>query len=465
MGRKSRERRFRRQNGITSPAIDRRARAEGLRLQQRGSELGPTLADFIAATAVDGHVWIRQRLLASHNLRMVALGRMPAEYLAVCWKPLGHMTFLYGGLLRAGMALDDLAEHPAQQGDWMRHLRWGLDSVQQSVRLLLAGQLTAAAVIARGQLERWTENRAHNLKTERQSDESSEAYVHRVWNLLPNSAFIPTTSVTETVDACGERVNPREVMRGLAGLIHAERYVEVIDWSNNAFSTPCVTATLAANAVSKALMLSVEQLTICVATLLREQNQHTDAEIVRTSSGVQVPPVALAAPSESLWPVTPLLIEGNGVGKVFALANKYDAVLNDRRPEGRLYNDAEMMLLSFTHFRARCIRHAANALSEEVKILGRRPTEAELSWTELPPEVVSEMAAALASWHPLETASHAAAAAVADALRSSYWLWLEDDQRSMAALRVVLEQTARLRVWRLKPRHAERLEQNGSPSR
>ena len=54
-----------------------------------------------------------------------------------------------------------------------------------------------------------------------------------------------------------------------------------------------------------------------------------------------------------------------------------------------------------------------------------------------------------------------AAACVASGLRSSSWLWLEDDDRAMGILRVVLEATARLRMWNQRPDRAAKFEARG----
>jgi len=59
--------------------------------------------------------------------------------------------------------------------------------------------------------------------------------------------------------------------------------------------------------------------------------------------------------------------------------------------------------------------------------------------------------------------TRAAAHTAASALRSAWWLWLEDDDRAMAAARCVLEQISRLRTWRLKPTKADRLEATQTP--
>lgn len=66
------------------------------------------------------------------------------------------------------------------------------------------------------------------------------------------------------------------------------------------------------------------------------------------------------------------------------------------------------------------------------------------------------MAGILAVWLEGSPAGDATASC-SSALRSAYWLWLEDDDRALAALRIVLEQSARMRTWTEKPDKAEKL--------
>jgi len=72
--------------------------------------------------------------------------------------------------------------------------------------------------------------------------------------------------------------------------------------------------------------------------------------------------------------------------------------------------------------------------------------------------VLAEAASLLASW--LDDPERCAAMLViGSGIRSTQWLWLEDDDRAMAVLRCVLEQVARSRTWRLKPEKARLLEE------
>jgi hypothetical protein len=291
-----------------------------------------------------------------------------------------------------------------------------------------------------------------------------EDFAERAWRTNP-LAFVgldPSPEDTASVD--GRLLSAGQIMQGLTKIIHAEQHVEAMMWANSGLGgSPGADAMAAARLVSDALILVIKQLMSGVSTLLKEQGKTRDSAISRYQ--LQMPSVAITPPAPSLWPVNLLLVEEGLARGVLRQASNYEAVFRGERPEGRLYNDAEMMLLCFSHYRARCINSASAAFAAETKHLGKALTLDGFSGTEMPPVVVSEMAAVFSSWVPSGSPSRAAAVAVADALRGAYWLWLEDDNRAMALLRVALEQTARLRVWRLKPQHGPNLESLGKPSR
>jgi hypothetical protein len=141
-------------------------------------------------------------------------------------------------------------------------------------------------------------------------------------------------------------------------------------------------------------------------------------------------------------------------------AAAFAATLLGERPAGRLFFDDELTTLAFAWQRARAIRVAQDALRHEAAMLGDefdldRLTGRGAAWV-----LLTETGSLLSHWvWPPEVAS--AVAVASSGLRSTYWLWLEDDDRAMAVLRSVLEQAARLRVWRVKPAKAAALEQRG----
>ena len=97
------------------------------------------------------------------------------------------------------------------------------------------------------------------------------------------------------------------------------------------------------------------------------------------------------------------------------------------------------------------------ALKSEKEQLGENYSEGSLRGRATGWVLLTEAASLVGSW---VTNAHAgdALSLIGSGLRSAYWLWLEDDDRSMSVLRSVLEQTSRSRAWRLKPTKAAELE-------
>lgn len=138
-------------------------------------------------------------------------------------------------------------------------------------------------------------------------------------------------------------------------------------------------------------------------------------------------------------------------------AQMFDAVLSGQRPAGRLFRDDELATFVFSWHRRRSIDSALKAMAAERVALGDRFDADALQAREIPYILVSEAAGLMSYWLPNEGLK-SSLTAIATALRSAYWLWLEDDDRAMAVLRSVLEHTARMRTWRRNPTKAERLD-------
>jgi hypothetical protein len=458
MGRKSRDKRERKVAGKPSPAIARREKSYGLWLQQRGLRLGTSIEEIERELESNGVDLVRQRLLATHNVRMVGCGGLPPEYLAECWSALKPSFFCYLALRQAGHDVDD---HPAFFDTWPGELRWGLDTIQQSVRLLFCGQITGAALLARMQLERWSENRAYNARVQRREGEAPEEFAERVWSHSALDSF-GVNKGDEHLRRDGRTVSPRHVMMTLNKVAHAEELTVVTEWANAAFPAMPPSAVSAVRVIGDALFLAATQIRICIVQLAMEKGVAPAVDLA-LKEFPSLPKFAMSPLKPALWPANLVLIQEGPWEPVKQMASWFEKVLAGERPAGRLYNDAEMIGLAFNHFRNRAIRWADAAFKDEADKVGPLNQD-NLFHLETPTIMTSEMAAVVATWLPALSPMRAAAGSIADAIRSAYWLWLEDDMRSMAALRVVLEQTARLRVWRLKPHRAKRLESRGNPA-
>jgi hypothetical protein len=115
-------------------------------------------------------------------------------------------------------------------------------------------------------------------------------------------------------------------------------------------------------------------------------------------------------------------------------------------------------LMTIAH-RAQSSLSAVEAFEDERRQFGSAFSFDPLRGREIHLTAVTEACSLISIWLGQTPAGNAAAVA-ASALRSAFWLWLEDDDRAMALLRIVLEQTARMRAWRIKPEASRRLEES-----
>jgi hypothetical protein len=120
-----------------------------------------------------------------------------------------------------------------------------------------------------------------------------------------------------------------------------------------------------------------------------------------------------------------------------------------------------MALFAFLRRRQRAAADAEQAYRAEQRFLGDEYRPDTVTTRESLMAECAEMAALLAKW-AASLNERAALLTAASALRSAFFLWLEDDDRSMAATRTVLECVARLRAHRVKPQRAMRVEAAGS---
>jgi hypothetical protein len=179
----------------------------------------------------------------------------------------------------------------------------------------------------------------------------------------------------------------------------------------------------------------------------------------------EVPEDGVTPNLASLMPLTPA--EGLLDQHVSYLDSRrwtYLSMRGGHRPAGRLFRDDEMVTLAFDAHRFSSVQFAKMSLRIEAEKLGDSFDPNKLNERIATYAVVSELAAVASIWSKGTIA--AALRLVASSLRSSYWLWLEDDDRAMACLRCVLEQSARIVATLKNPRRAERMENSQTlPSR
>jgi len=518
MGRKSR-RKAERRAGQRPLSAKERERA-GWKADIRGQKVGDTLADYERVATI-GPIRLKEALLARHNARMESLSNLPDEFRVIALNALAAVPLLDLTLTRFGASAD---RNPASYvGSWIDHLAWGVDSAVAAIRLVLSGQVAGAAVLARHQMERWTNFRAFNTDTKRVKGDSSLDLIARVWSteVVDHFGILREPSSGDGVDELpdamgldemmsrsggepelnhehvhlsdGTEVCPAATFGVLCDVLHAVDFLEALRWDAFLNCRPDATpadAYALAHAVADVVSLNLRAIRAALGTLANERRDFPTAIRLRTlpdrfsetdTLGQQVSsniPEAVVprtggfhdgAPMSphpvwpGLWALMPLHpmhgLRAEVIRIVEDWATLFDEVKAGRRPAGRLFRDDEFVTLAFAWHRRAAVRSALKGLEEERKLLGEKFDIRGLIDREVPYIVASEAAGLISGWLPGKEVA-AAASLVATALRSAYWLWLEDDDRAMAVLRSVLEQTARMKVWRRNPDKAVRLERS-----
>ena len=487
MGKASRRRAELRQPPASVQEALRREARRADRAERRGGRRGSSLAEYEQIAHHESRL-VAETLIARHNKRMSQLGNFPPRATEPIMSALLSFGYIDMALRELGASQD---RHPANYGEtWVDHLAWGADSAFVAARLLFSGQYVGASAVLRSQLERWTENVAYNSKVKHNPGESTPEFAARAWS--QGHSNYPSTSRQEAERAdfkvgsdvadldfwederrapslqgpsvtIGKdyRVYPGALMALLSELLHGRGdFIEVLRWDTcHLFSGEPTELVEASQWLSDVLMLNLRQIRLCLATLAQEQSKPLLAQsLFALPERIYAGPVA-PAPS-SLFPLLPQTGLSSEILEQMQLASHaYGQVMKGKRPAGRLFRDDEMVHLYFYERRARAARWALKALESEQKKLGDKFDIDHLGSRDAINVLATEMAGILSLW--LESTRQGDAAAMcSSALRTAHWLWLEDDDRSMAALRVVLEQCARLRVWSMKPEKAARLEES-----
>lgn len=452
-------------------------------------------------------------LIARHNARMENIARPPDDLLLEAMDALASVPVLDTILRKYGADPDRLPAGYA--GSWIDHLAWGVDSMVAALRLLMSGQFIGAALVARHQLERWSQHRAFLTDTKRRACESSLDYIARIWSapITPGwdqdrdtagfdtgaeidldaegsgQAREPRLSHEHVTVSDGAEICPAAVMGALGDVLHAHAGVPGIEWDAVDRCDPGTTppqvyalyglvgdaVRLCSAQIAHALRSVANQLNDS-ATLMRldglpdrlSRAEAKEGEVTANSSdlGLNGPRSWSAPPPDTVRriPLVALLpmhpdhgLRRRNVGMLSQGARLFEAVLSGKRPAVRLFRDDEMMSLAFSWHRHAVARGALIALKNEREALGEKWDLDGLRARECPYLLTSEVAGLVSAWSG-NACGASAAAAIATSIRSAYWLWLEDDDRAMGVLRSTLEQTARLRTWRRRPDKAQKLE-------
>ena len=485
MGKASRRRADLRREPNSDEEARRREFRRASKAERRGSRRGSSLSEY-EEMASNSHRHVGEALIARHNRRMMNMASVPPDSITPVMSALLSFGYTDVALRKMGVTRN---RHPASYGDsWVDHLGWGADSAFVAARLLFSGQFVGAAAILRSQFERWTENAAYNSGVYHEKGETAASFAARAWSschrgypsilrVHRESTGYNFGSTLDDLDfwedqresggfegpdvLIGEnyRVYPAALMEFMSELLHGrDRFTDVVRWESVGLLegvSPLLAE--ASQLLSDVLMLNLRQVRLCLATLAEEKDSP------QLASGLFSLPELTYAGDEgpicsSLFPLLPTTgLSSRCVSQLQAAAHNHEQVMKGGRPAGRLYRDNEMTLLYFYERRARAAHWATKSLEAEKSQLKDRFNLEGLSSRSTMHVMAAEMSAIVAKWLG-NTPQGDAAALCSSALRSAHWLWLEDDDRAMALLRVVLEQSARLRTWSSKPEKAVKLE-------
>lgn len=477
-------------------------RRAALKANRRGGRVAPSVEAFERACD-KGDSAVVEALIARHTARMLNIQQVPPHLALEILKPLLPIGLLDRAHVELGVPI---SRFPASfHGSGAAHLAWGLSSTVAACRLLFAGQVVGAAVVARQQLERWTLLLADVVGTSRHSGESVQMFIARCWSAYSMDRLRETSIDSARLDekaqfddevstdepdldhehirlSDGTEVCPPTVYAYLSEIIHGDVCRGTIAWEAlHCLETSRIPSDVAVaiGATCDALSLCTIQLKTATAALSRRRGYAVTAEQL-LDAGDRVEPLNTPAVNRASQPLResrpltrpvlpalmPLTInEGLEPEPRQYLASRaalYERVIAGALPAGRLYRDDELVTLAFTAHRHASAAGAMTMLEREKNYYGEQFEPMNLVGRGITFSLVAEIAGLCARWSAHLPDLEAACAVVSSSLRTAYWLWLEDDDRAMAALRCTLEQTARLRTWHTKPAKAATLEANSA---
>lgn len=421
----------------------------GLKAEQRGRKVEPTVDGFRRAVEDRGYDGLAEALISRHNQRMQRFVQV-GVVLQQCAFP------VLQGILPMQFVAEELGSHPGRWPShpgltWPDHLAWGLDSVSAGVRLMLAVQPIGAAVVARTQLERWSSNLQFNSGLTHGPGEATDSFLSRLWT----SPSAPNPQRRTSVG--GLFADLSEVLHGRGPLMSLV-WLDVADVT----AAPTDDHLRLMDTISDAQVVCLTQLRECLTTAAMENERSALANVAASIRLIE--PAAAWVPdvATTVIPLIPTHFSALE-GPLGSLATAHVRTIRQLRTgEPREHAAEAWPLFAFGHHRFRALTTASRAFEHERELLGEKFGENGIE--ELGTEAVlsGEMAAMLAVWLRDSSTDLLAAdafAVCASALRSAHWLWLEDDDRAMGCLRCVIEQLARARTWRLKPAKAAKLEE------
>lgn len=427
---------------------------------------------------VTGEPRLKRRYLSASDQKLGAT--LPLKLRSLAWvaeaRPdlFGHVLFQYSrrrrrrvrsepGLLPqpawATMALvphTDSLREPLQVGwdpvprvtTWPGHIFDEIDMLIHAHWLLRVGMTAPAALLTRSLLERWTANVAFSHGVERLPGEEEEAFISRTWLVYDRPDFPRVVGAwwATLSEVCHGRLTAGRLGSKIVGHIDAD---------------PLKNTDLH-EGISAVLELVFRQMRGALASIVRDAGAHEHVPMLQAKPPLQA---ALDEPFDISWAYEDLeYFEAHRVRSEqwIQLAAIYRSSIRD--PERRLTErfDWELAFGSLLERRGRAIERARIAFAEERDVPDHELNPGELAARMFRHECFVEVGFLLAA--ESNSAERLALLTGSQALATATHLWLEDLDASMGCVRIVLEQTARLRAHRLKRSRAERQEQRNITS-
>ncbi|MEV7099675.1 hypothetical protein AB0M80_43310 [Amycolatopsis sp. NPDC051045] len=437
----------------------------GDRAEQYGRTVGDELPDYELA-ARRGRSSLAAALISRHNQRMDRVGLVSAA-VTTRSRIIVNQLFVLESMLRKLRSRNAWMAR-AEAAPWLRHLHWGVDSLVSAIRLLASGQLIGATQIARSQLERWALNLAHNSGNRRSPGESTVDYYTRLWS---GRTFFhvgsPGPDHLRSASAAERMLLPGVLYGAVSEFLHGRG-----PDAKALLCEPCLlldqefiaSMDEPAGKILDLIDLCVDRLRACVATAMEEAG-YPDREVGGFYRGSFIADPAGAKPFArwGLWPLDPETgLSATIVERLRVNQDRIERVYNGERPDGRLYRDDEISESYFLFKRATVAAKALAAFEDEAKRLSRPVESLHLGDPQTRFVFVAETLGLVGSWSHRRKEVAIALAAASSGFRSAYWLWLEDDDRAMGVLRVVLESLARVKTWIKNENRARKLENKSS---
>ena len=494
MGRKSRLKAERR---LGERALTKKERHRTAKKAERTAQRVGASVDDYERVAAAGPERLSAALQARHTKRIQSLAEIPQRYIERCLEQMQSIREVDQAYARRRGFLPDFL--PAHLSQWPTQLAWGIDSTTCAIRLLLAGQVVGAAIIARQHLERWTLLLAAVYGAEQGHHESAERFIGRTWELRTAEILGEyTADVCATVrfddfddaartasgpnDGChehfwgsnGREICPPATWRHLADLIDGTRGRSCIEWETLHRLDPALTPSDAddtVRGVSDALELCIIHLRLAAAdwcavvrdhqragelpaSLLNPAEANYASEDALLLRPHQVPQLAPA-----IAPLTQTqLLSWTNEEYLASIYTQYKALVSGG-PFATARTIDEVTKMGFVAHRFARFLSAAFELDEDWKVPVLVKHHLHKHFDALSPYMLtSEIAALCARWNQSRPELASAAMLISSTLCSGYWLWLEGDDRGMGILRSTLAHAARLHTWHFDASLARGLE-------